>query len=1220
MRTLIATLGVLSVASLALAQSDRGTITGTISDPAGAVVANAPIQARNVETGGAYEGATSTTGNYTLTQLPAGTYEVSIAVPGFKKFTRAGLQVQVAVTLRIDITLEVGATSESVTVTEAAPLLNTESGELSHNVTSKTLDDLPLAGVGAQQAGSGGIRNPNAMVVLIPGTVWLANSQLKINGAPSNTQSFRIEGQDASNTGTPGTAAQTQPSIDAIQEVAIQTSNYAAEFGQVGGGVFNITMRSGTNQFHGAAYDYFVNEIFNGGHPFFTGDPRGNPRDRQRRNDYGFSGGGPVWIPKVYNGHDKTFFFFNIEQYRETLNVNLFQTIPTTAYRQGNFATAITNKVIGTDPVTKTTMLEGMIYDPSTTRTINNQVVRDQFPNNKIDPKFFDPVAAKIQTLFPATNGPNPNDLISNYINPFLSTRVVTIPSIKVDQSIGSKGKLAFYFQKTNSSSPVAPALGQADGLPDPITQAIGSFTTAFIYRLNYDYTLTPTMLLHLGGGYRLNLFPVPSVTTKGDLTNYDAEKELGLKGGITHRFFPIMTGMLAGNGTGGMKVIGSGSGGHSYAENPTFNASLNWVRSNHTYKFGSEGRTEGYIPQGIGNDGTYAFSQAQTGQPFQQTAVGGANTGFGYASFILGQVNSVTIGGPTNPRGGKKQIGFFAQDSWKVTRRLTFDYGVRYDYSTYLRDGYGRLPDFSATAIHPKLGIPGASVYDGNGPGRCNCDIAHNYPYAAAPRLGAAYQINPKTVFRAGFGIVYSGTEHNNNAIGGLAGSSATTSSANFGLPVTTLAQGIPLSFRPPAWPTYDPAQFPTGLPTPGPGPVLMDPGAGRPGRQYQFSVRLQREITKDLAVEASYVGQRGVWWQAPGLLNINAISVDRLKVFGLDLNNAADRTLLTSQVGSAAAAARGFNRLPYAGFPSTQLVAQALRPFPQFTTLNVYWDPLGKSWYDGLQAKVTKRFSHGLSFLSTFAWQKTMTLASEVGAPNPGTSGNAFLGDVFNRNTNKYISSSDQPSVFNLYMNYKSPTLHGNKWVSWAARDWTYGAFLQYVSGVPMVVPTAQSTPSMTSLTFQSTYANRVAGQPLYTVDLNCHCYDPNKTFVLNKNAWVDPLPGQYGASAALYSDYRTQRHPVENMNLGRTFRFKERASFNLRIEFSNIFNRSQWNDPSGTALTTATGSGAAQTFKANGNTASGFGYVDTTTQGGNGTVNIQPRTGVLVGRFTF
>jgi hypothetical protein len=986
-------------------------------------------------------------------------------------------------------------------------------------------------------------------------------------------------------------------------------------------------MKSGTNQFHGSAYDYFVNEVFNAGNPF-TNNPAGNPRPRARRNDYGFTAGGPVWIPKVYNGRDKTFFFFNWEQFRETTVVNSqFQTIPTTAYRAGNFATAMTARVIGNDPLGRQ-MLEGMVFDPNTTRLVNGLQVRDQFPNNVVPVARFDPVAVKIQNLFPGFSGPTPNGLTNNYLNPYATHRTTEVPSVKIDQTIGSKGKLSFFWQRTKTTNPDGNTIfGRSDGLPDPITESLGTFDTAPLYRLNYDHTLTPTLLAHFGAGYRSNYFLVPSVTRTGEITNYDAEKELGLKGGMSHTWFPTMSGMLATNGTGGMKTIGSEAGTNAITQNPSFNASMTWVKSNHTYKFGSELRLEGYPPKVNGNTlGTYTFAAAETGQPFQNVNVLGSNVGFGYASFMLGLVDQIGISRLTTPRMGKKQLGMYAQDTWKVTRKFTLDYGLRYDYSTYLREQYGRAPEFSATTPNPAAGGRlGAAIYDGSGPGRCNCDIAHNYPLAFAPRLGVAYQINSKTVFRAGFGIVYGGTAVNNNAAGGLAGSSASNSPTSFGFPVTTLSQGYPASGYPPAWPNFDPGQFPTSAPVPGPGPVLMDPNAGRPARQYQWSVGFQRELMRDMVVEASYVANRGVWWQAPALLNINAITPDRLKAVGLDPNNAADRTLLTSLLNSPTAAARGFNKPPYPGFPLTQTVAQALRPFPQFagiaTAFNpapvaipIYWNPMGKTWYDSLQLKATKRFSHGLSFLSTFSWQKSLALGSEIGEPNPGSTGNAVFNDVFNLNTNKYISRYDQPFVFNISLSYTTPKLNGNKVLSWVARDWTYGAFLQYSSGTPIPVPSANS--NLQNYLFQGqSFANRVPGQPLFTVDMNCHCYDPNTTFVLNPKAWADPAPGQFASSAGYYSDYRTQRRPIENMNLGRTFRVKERVTFNIRMELTNVFNRAFWSDP------TANNANLAQTRLANGNTSAGFGKILTTTPTAFGSVaNLLPRQGVVVGRFTF
>ncbi|MEP6962632.1 MAG: TonB-dependent receptor, partial [Acidobacteriota bacterium] len=655
--------------------------------------------------------------------------------------------------------------------------------------------------------------------------------------------------------------------------------------------------------------------------------------------------------------------------------------------------------------------------------------------------------------------------------------------------------------------------------------------------------------------------------------------------------------------------------------QSPTFNASLNWVKGNHTYKFGSEFRTEGYpvdaVPTGVA-DGSYTFALSQTGQPAVTNAVNGGNVGFGYASFLLGAVNSVGIGIPTNPRLGKKQFGLYVQDTWKITRKMTLDYGLRYDYSTYLQEQFGRAPFFSPTTIHPTLGIRGASVYDGSGPGRCNCTLAHNYPMGFGPRLGLAYQYNTKTVVRLGFGVVYSGTEQHNNSGGGLAGATANNATPNFGDPILQLSGGIPTSLYPAPWPAYSGAQFPTGAPTPGTGPVFMDQNAGRPARQYQWSIGVQREITSNFVVEAAYVANRGVWWQAPGLINFNATPAATLKAYNLDPSIPADLSLLNQRLNTTVVAQRGLASPPYAGFPTTQLLAQALRPFPQFTGINSYWNPLGKTWYDSLQVKGTKRLSRGLSATSTFTWSRGLANGSER-EPNPGTTGSAVFNDIFNRKLNKYLSGFDIPFQFIVSANYTSPKIQlGNGLLNYALSDWTYGVVMIYQSGQPIAAPAAQNSPNLSTSIFQSTFANRVPGVPLFTQDPNCHCFDPQKTFILNPAAWVNPPNGSFSASPAYFTDYRTQRRPNESMNFGRTFRMTERVALNVRAEFTNIFNRAFWNNPT---ATNASAAQVRQNNEANGRTTSGFGYLNPVQLGGGGGPPIiSPRNGSLVARITF
>ena len=379
--------GLLLCGLYAMAQSG-GSITGTVTDPAGAVVPSAPVEAKNSGTGIVYRGASSGTGNYTLSQLPVGTYEISVSAPGFKKAVRSGVEVAAATTFRVDFTLQVGAASESVTITEQTPLLKTESGELSHNVTTDTMNNLPVLTIGSNGAG---VRNPLAALSLLPGAQFSSDFTLRINGMPSSSQSIRIEGQDATSGFWKEINSQNQTGVDAIQEVAIQTSNFAAEFGQAGGGYINYTMKSGTNQYHGSGFDYFVNEAFNAGSPFTDAGLTNSLRDGQhvrnrlRRNDFGGTFGGPINIPKVYDGHDKTFFFFSYEQYvQNTLTTNNLNTVPTAAYQQGNFSTSLNpaltiGGVAQVDPLGNN-LFGNQIFDPSSQQVVNGLTVRSPFP------------------------------------------------------------------------------------------------------------------------------------------------------------------------------------------------------------------------------------------------------------------------------------------------------------------------------------------------------------------------------------------------------------------------------------------------------------------------------------------------------------------------------------------------------------------------------------------------------------------------------------------------------------------------------------------------------------------------------------------------------------------------------------------------------------------------------------------------------------------------
>lgn len=1201
---LVVLLGAVSL----FAQSDRGTITGTISDPSGAVLASIPVEARNTDTGIVTTVASSETGNYTIPSLAVGNYQIRVVASGFKEYIRQGLTVQNAQTMRIDVTLEVGNTSDTITVTDAAPLLKTESGELSHVVATARMDALPVLQTGGN-AGSSGIRNPITAVALIPGSALVIGQTgptVRINGGQNNSQIMMVEGMDASNSLGQGASQQNQVGVDSVQEFAIQTSNYAAEFGQAGSAIMNITMKSGTNSFHGSLYEYFVHEKLNAGQPLLnayntnaTRIANGNPRVKTRRNDYGFTIGGPVIIPKLYDGRNKTFFFVSWEQYRAGQNVLADAVnIPTAAYRQGDFSAARGTTNLGNDPQGNP-IFQHQIYDPATRKVAaNGSIVTDPFLGNVIPLSRLDPVALNVQALLP--NPTNPSLLVNNYQGTYTQERTTEVPSFKIDQVVGSKNKFSFSWNATRTNCDYCAG---ADGLPQPVSSAIGTNIRAHTERLNWDTTITPTLLFHWGVGWTQNWLGRPAL-----VENINATADLGLTGPFTGResTFPAFTGLGNAQAGGSKNISSTGALADDVFQQGTAIASLTWVKNNHTFKFGGELRNQGdYRLDGSTINGTYAFSPNQTSLPYivagnANSQLQGQTIGFPYASFLLGLVNSGDVKPGSRARIGKSQWGFYAQDTWKVTRRLTLDYGLRYDYSTYLREQYGRMANLDPYL--PNLttgGQPGAAQYEAT----CGCNFANNYKLALGPRLGLAYQINSKTVLRSGFGVVYTGTPQYNLAGGVVSATNPFGPNSTPGLAAMTLAGGVPLTAEQIAWPNFNPGYFPVNNASVGAGPPsVVDQNGGRPGRQFQWSLGLQREITRDLVVEASYVGNRQNWLTAGGLIGYNYINTNRLNSFGLSLNNPADLTILNSQITSIGAG-RFQNRLPYSGFTGT--VAQSLRPYPQFNGgLTPLWSPLGSAWYDALQIKVTKRFSHGLDFSYTFTYAKELDNFSSSNY------------DWENRDLFKTLSSNSRPLISGISFDYTVPKLDTNKFVSWALRDWRFGGFLQYASGTPFAPPVATTTPALSNLIFQTTFQTRVPGVPLFTQDLNCHCFDPNTTFVLNPAAWTNPAPGQFGG-ATFYNDYRRQRHPIENISFGREFRFKESMRLTVRAELNNIFNRAYINDP------TSTNPAAPQQRVAGTNqTSAGWGYINNAVlnQGTFATGGGQPRAGQIVGRFQF
>jgi hypothetical protein len=404
--------------------------------------------------------------------------------------------------------------------------------------------------------------------------------------------------------------------------------------------------------------------------------------------------------------------------------------------------------------------------------------------------------------------------------------------------------------------------------------------------------------------------------------------------------------------------------------------------------------------------------------------------------------VTQISQKAPTDTRMGKSQWALFLQDSWKVTRKLTLDYGVRWDLATAPREQYGRASELGLIPDPAAGGRLGAPIFEAT----CNCTFIHNYPYAIGPRLGVAYQVTPKTVIRGGWGFIYGFAPDITAATSSQIDSAPPGSNAFYNLQT-------PGVMPQPVWPNFNPGQTPLPGQTTGfSGFTAYDRNASRPPRQNQWSIGVQRELTTNLVIEASYVGNRGVWWggTAAGTGNnlalLNQPSPAAFAAYGLNpYTNPADNQLLSQTIGSAPVVSKVGNILPYAGYSTTNTLLNALRPFPQFSSITLSDSPTGKTWYDSLQVRGNKRFSHGLQATATFTWSKAMVLTRE---------------DIFNPASSvKSIQATDQPFLFNAGINYTTPKPQflSNRILETVARDWTVGAILQYASGLPLTPPTA-------------------------------------------------------------------------------------------------------------------------------------------------------------------
>ena len=1102
-----------------VSQINKGSLSGIVTDPSGAVVPGANVELVETETEAKQQTTADTSGYYAFSLLDLGTYVLTITRPGFKTYTSTDIVLNAGTNARVDVTLQVGQTSQQVTVTGEVPALETRNPAVGNIEDTKTLAQLPLQLSGAK-------RDPTQYEATIPGYQGGAGFTSNFNGSIGTYNELLVNGAPAEcNPAVLGGCLRASFSSEAVSEFKV-ASDTTADMGFTAGAVVSIVSKSGTNTFHGSAYEYLRNDDLDA-RSFFSPSV---PKDKQ--NEFGFTVGGPVVIPHVYNGKSKTFFFFNLGWFR-FLNAaaGSVLTMPIQAYRNGDFSSLL-GPQIGTDALGRP-VLSGEIYDPSTTRVVNGTIVRDPFFGNMIQQAAFSPVSAKFQSFYPQLTFSNQTS--NNYVESggTGATRERTV-SIQIDQYVGPNHISGFFWTDHSTNASPFP-------LPDIFAVRDASFTVGHNIRLDWTRSFSPTTVNDavLGMDRAFDTLYSDKAAANNGAALIGQPNALG----------PCLPAVHIGAFFAGTQTelkCGQSEGDTNWR----ILDNLSHTRGKHLLKFGFDWiHWNGNFP--VTNNGQFTFLGAETGLPGPFLA----QTGFPYASFLLGAVDDSAVQGGNYEDGRSYTFGFYAQDEYKVTPKLTLSLGLRYDAQPFPEMDKNEVSQFNPRLPNPGAGnLPGALTFAGVGPGRLGIRRvapSHWFDRNFAPRVGFAYQLRQSTVVRGSYGVYWGPVTQQ------MAGFDAIEQQGFFPLFTKSSTDGFTPAFD---WTNGFP------LPPEGIGPnfsptvangsntYYFGPDAGRAPFIEMVHLDLQHQFRSNVVVTGGYVGQfaRGVI--ATGVENINQINYAKYGSLG---------SLLTADINSQAARAGGIP-IPYAGFQGT--VAQALRPFPQYLTVMNEGSAISWSNYNSVQIKAQKEFSNGLSFLVGYTISKNL---ADISTSVPGFFASSPQ-DFFNHRAEKALSNIDIPQAMIFNYVYELPFGPGKKFANsrnsmnrYLLGGWSITGVHQ--SGSPVGVTTEQVLPTMGgALNAALLRPNRVPGVRIGT-GVGCSGFDPAKDKLLNVAAFTDPPPFQFGNVSRTLGNVRACGFANENITLNKTIPLhKERATLRIGIDTFNLLNRVQWAGP--------------------------------------------------------
>ena len=1063
---------------------------------------------------------------------------------GFKTHVRDHVVLTAGGTVRVDVALELGTTQQTVEVTATAQLLQADTASVATAVSNTLVDGLPVVVNGAS-------RSPFDLAATAP-EVNTSGGGFRIAGG-GNTWGMTLDGTSITGDklgSDQAAAAMNSPSVEALTEFTVEAAGFKAETGHASGGTASFVSKSGTNKLHGSGFEFLRNQDLDA-RGFFAAT-----KAVYKQNNFGATAGGPVSIPKLYNGKDKTFFFVSYEGFRNRVGATPTPlSVPPPEFYTGDLHNWVdaSNKMY-------------VVYDPSTQRLVNGSYVRDPFPNNTIPQDRIDPVAKPILTYVSSILKPNVPNLVpgtSAYVrNNYISTGTTINPSdkgsFKIDQTLSSKHHISFLFNHYKDQL----LFGQngPPGLPAPLSGSPG-YNQANVYRGSWDYAISPTFLNRFYGGFNdwREDHGAPGTETGAPMAEGLATIPEGTwKGkGICIPNYPYCSSIFPAVGFGN-EFTTWGTSGPNGSDRLVFEVrnDMTKITGPHTFKWGYFYNQSNYDGFGVQNiAGNVGFSRLGTSIPLNTSQATGGGSGFG--SFLLGYVNNYSLDTPRYLSTWYRSHQMFFQDDWHVSRRLTLNIGLRYEMNVAPISGDDRLSELDLTLPNPGAGgLLGAIKFAGSGPGRVGTRaLIDNWWGGVGPRLSFAYSLSSKTTIRGAA----------TRSFGPLVGNGSSSHNLGFAvrLAVSDQSQGLnpmwSLKNGAPAWtppPTIDPSIGNGQNP-----PFYNGDSADTSSSELTYAFNIQRQLTGSSVVEIGYLATLA------SDITSNFLALNQLHYRSLPANlspfTAAGRTLLNSQVGSAAANAAGIVA-PWSGFNALwgtgATVGQSLRPYPQFSTINTLdggGDRIGHSTYHSMTVKFSKRYSSGLTLQASYVLSKLLT-DTDLTAGATGAVAGSF--DTYNYRLLKSISGYDQTHLVKLTYVYELPFGQGKRFlsnksiVSAIVGGWRFSGIQNYGSGTPLALATTISFPifDTTNLPNAPTYdgwRGSIAGSK----------FDPNVDKFLQPASYFGTQPTDALGNMTRYNPkLRSMPGYSENISLARTIKIHEESRVEFRCESFNLLNR--------------------------------------------------------------